>query len=149
WSLNFSPSGRQVLMIDASRSVVELRRADGELLARRPVPETVSGVDAVLDGRVVVFDNAIGQFTLRDLERDQDFWSVPCRTCIAQSYSKTTRIAFVNFGGLEVWDGAASRLLFAETARWSGAVSTAVALSPDGRRLAWNQGATVHLRELD
>jgi WD40 repeat protein len=50
--------------------------------------------------------------------------------------------------GLEVWDTHANRLLFKEVER-VGRFETRCALSPDGRRVAWTQGGTAIVRDLE
>jgi WD40 repeat protein len=49
---------------------------------------------------------------------------------------------------LEVWDTRANRLLFREGGR-AARFDTRCALSPDGRRVAWTQGVTAIVRDLD
>src|SRR5262249_46779804 len=90
-----------------------------------------------------------GQARLLDLEKGRDLWSHHFRACYRFGISGDgSRAALFGLDGLEVWDARADRVLFTETRRQAGQ-RTALALSPDGRRVAWTEEAVVHVREVD
>ena len=150
WSANFSPDGRQFAIIDGARSTLELYGEHGQLLASAPVPATVRGGELIRDGVAFLSDLwGGGQVRLIDLERGRDLWSHHCRACYRFGVSRDgSRAALFGLDGLEVWDARADRVLFTEARRQAGQ-RTALALSPDGRRVAWTEGAVVHVREVD
>jgi tRNA A-37 threonylcarbamoyl transferase component Bud32 len=150
WSANFSPDGRQMAIIDASRSTLELYGDDGKGLASIPVPPTVRGGDLVRDGVVLLSDLwGENEVRLRDVEHNQDLWRHRCRACYRfQVSADGSRAAFFGTDGLEVWDAHVDRVLFTEKVRLAGQ-RTALSLSPDGRWIAWTEAAVAHVRELD
>ncbi|HET9157815.1 MAG TPA: WD40 repeat domain-containing serine/threonine protein kinase, partial [Myxococcaceae bacterium] len=147
WSVAFSPSGRQLVILDASKSALELHGPEG-LLARRGISERMTGDDVVRDGLVVVTGSNGDQAVLLDLEHDREIWRHPCGSCSQVQVSLDgSRLAQLSIDGIEVWDARADRVLFTETARLNG-FETAVAISPDGQRVAWTDGASVRMRDL-
>jgi tRNA A-37 threonylcarbamoyl transferase component Bud32 len=149
WSMVFSPTGRQMAIINASKHELELHGAHGELLTRDPVSVDLTQIDAVRDGLIVLYDRRAEGFTLRDVEQHRDVWNHRCRSCPRFQVSEDgSRLVQFGLNGLEVWDARANRVLFTETARVSG-FETFVSISPDGRRVAWIQRAAAHVRELD
>ncbi|HET6984767.1 MAG TPA: WD40 repeat domain-containing protein, partial [Myxococcaceae bacterium] len=149
WSITFSPSGKQLAIIEGSKPAVELRGADGELLASSPVSSGVHGAALVRDGVVLLVDYRADEVGLRDVENGRDLWTHRCRRCLRfQASADGSRVALVGVDGLEVWESTTDRLLFTETRRLTG-VQTAVSLSPDGRRVAWTERSAAHLRDVD
>ena len=150
WSANFSPDGRQMAIIDASRSTLELYGEGGQALASTPVPLTVRGGDLVRNGVVFLADLWGGnEVRLRDVEHDRDLWKHRCRACYRfQVSADGSRAALFGTDGLEVWDARVDRVLLTERVRLAGQ-RTALSLSPDGRRVAWTEAALTHVRELD
>src|SRR5262249_25723780 len=76
----------------------------------------------------------------------------PCRLCTDLSISGDgSRESQVGADGLEVWDSRTGDRLFQETRRVRSAENgdTTTAMSPDGRRIAWNFVDTVFVRVLD
>jgi eukaryotic-like serine/threonine-protein kinase len=149
WSISFSPSGRQLAIIDASKPAVELHGADGELLASSPVSSGVHGGALVRDGVVLLVDYKKNEVGLRDVEHGRDLWIRRCDRCLRlQASADGSRVARLGVDGLEVWESTTDRVLFTETRRLSG-FETAVSLSPDGRRFAWTERSAAHLRDMD
>jgi tRNA A-37 threonylcarbamoyl transferase component Bud32 len=150
WSANFSPEGRQMAIIDGSKSRLELYGEEGQLLASTPVSATVRGGVLVRDGVVFLSDVwGGGEVRLRDLEHDRDLWRHRCRACYRFQISRDgSRAALFGLDGLQVWETGADRVLFTETRRLAGQ-RTSLSLSSDGRRLAWTEQAVAHVRDLD
>jgi len=149
WSINFSPSGRQLALIDGSKPAVEIHGAQGELLASSPVSSGVRGLAFVRDGVVLVVDWTTNQVAVRDVEHGRDLWTRRCRVCPRfQASADGSRVALFGVDGLEVWEPTTDRVLFTETRRLTG-FQTAVSLSPDGRRVAWSEGLAAHVRDVD
>ena len=150
WSANFSPDGRQMAIIDASRSTLELYGDEGKSLASTPVPANVRGGDLIRDGVVLLADLwGENEVRLRDVKHNRDLWKHRCRACYRfQVSADGFRAALFGTDGLEVWDGGVDRVLFTEKVRLAGQ-RTALSLSPDGRWVAWAEAAVAHVRELD
>jgi len=135
-------------VVDSAKSTLELYGPAGEVLARDPVPTALESNEVIRDGVVLLVSWDTGRLTLRDVERHVDLWSHPCRDCEQEQASADgNRLAQLGVDGLEVWDAATNRVLFRETTRLSG-FATGVALSPDGKQVAWSEGALGHLRHL-
>ena len=146
--MDFSPTGRQMVVVDAAKGTLELYGPKGELLTRDPVSTGLGGSFLIREGLVLLANWETGWLTLRDVERHRDAWTHPCRGCSSLQVSADgNRLARVGVDGLEVWDAATNRVLFRETVRLSG-LETTVAISADGQQIAWTEGVVAHLRNL-
>src|SRR5262249_231839 len=116
---------------------------------RSPVTSDLAGDKFARDGVVLLIDWKADQVSLRDVEHDRELWKHRCHTCFAGELSADgSRLAALGLGGIEVWDAAADRVLFAEGTGVVG-YEGSVSLSPDGRLVAWTERAAVHVREVD
>ena len=151
WRLDladFSPSGRQVVMVDQARRALEIFDERGERLGSHPVSDP-SGDLFVHDGLVLWSEDRADELLLRDFQQEQTLWTRHSRRPSSYDVSADgSRVLKTDLAGLEVWDARLDRVLFAETRRLSGFQSFG-ALSPDGRSVAWTEERKVHLRDLE
>ncbi|RPH66168.1 MAG: WD40 repeat domain-containing protein, partial [Myxococcaceae bacterium] len=147
-SPEFSPSGRRIVLADAGRAV-EVFGEHGELLDSEPISSTPTGISFAGEDTIFVNDFNTDGLWLRDVVQHRMVWKHHCRSCNVEGTSADgSRISTTGLDGVEVWDLRANRVLFAEIVRLSG-FETRIALSPDGRRVAWTAGARAYVRDLE
>jgi serine/threonine protein kinase/WD40 repeat protein len=147
-----SPSGRTGLQWDKTSGRYELFRPVG-----LPLGEPIASGTYPLpfwtrligDGDAVAFiDAGRNVAVVYDLQKARVLLQHECRLCSDIAVSEDgSRLAQVGPDGLEVWDFRTDQRLFQE-ARLLRPADTRVTLSPDGRRIAWNDGANVLVRDL-
>ena len=149
----FSSSGRLLYLADHRTSQYELYGPGDELLARRPHSVDVANRPELAGDRPVgaFWDNGKGESMVLDYEQGRVLWARPCRICMGVGISADgSRVVHIGpVDRLEVWDTQANRLLFKEVERVGPRQDAHCNLSPDGRRVAWSQGRTVIVRDLD
>ena len=129
---------------------VEVFGDHGELLYSEPLSSMPTGVAFAGEDMVLVGDFNADQLALSDVVRQRMVWTRHCRSCGWDNGPSEdgSRIATQGLDGVEVWDARVNRVLFAETVRLSG-FETGTTISPDGRRVAWTEGARAHTRTLE
>ncbi|HET9158308.1 MAG TPA: WD40 repeat domain-containing serine/threonine protein kinase, partial [Myxococcaceae bacterium] len=144
----FSPSGRRMVLVDGVRAI-EIFGERGEFLTREPVASESGDVGFAGERTIWLSDWNGDEVSLRDLESHRTLWRYHCRSCAwVQVSPDGIRSAAVGLDGLQVWDARANRVLFSETERLSG-FETAIAISSDGRQVAWAAGSRAYVRDLE
>jgi len=143
-----SRSGRTVFLFDPVSGRYELSRPFGTLVASGTV-----SIGLPTKARLVGDGPNLGVIrgdtsALHDVEKNAVAWEYPCRHCKDISVSDDASVfAQVGAEGLEVLDTRSNRRLFHEP-RLVGPFSAICAVSPDGRRLAWNSADALVVRDL-
>jgi len=145
-SLDLSRDGKRFLFtMLAEKSRLDLHDASGQLLRTFDLGET-KAANGVLspDGTRVIAGTA-DKLTLLDPASGETIWSIDCRLCL-RSHLSTDGQRLVTHNGKEIvlWDVGRKLSLWRDSR--AGSLSEPLAMSSDGRRVAWGSSKGVYLR---
>jgi WD40 repeat protein len=150
----------------SGRSGLQWEERSGRYELFRPIDApVVSGTYPLPGSTILVGDGGAVAFistdlsaaVVYDLQKGQVLWQHACRLCSDLAVSDDgSHLAQVGADGLEVWDLRTGQRLFQEALRVRpgrpnqllGTAGTRSFLSPNGRRIVWSHGDTIHVREL-